>query len=133
MGELVNTPDLGPTWADAIDSAYRYGHDEFRREKYDDTREKVADLIAECNHDEGVAWSVFCNDAKLSMTIRRNKVQQRLWDAIDAYYHEHRPDEYRQLQREAVVAEDIVVAFEAGAMDALFDRPCNTKRVEGLK
>jgi hypothetical protein len=119
-------PALGPSWEDAIRSAYRYGYKHFER-GFSKEKEDLASL-----HDDA-AEEVIANESKYQLLVCESAANRRLWVAIDSFYDEFRSEEeYEQLQREAAVAEDIDVAFECGAHDALLQRECNPEKLSHL-
>jgi len=116
---VVEIPDLGETWEDAIKSAYKYGYNTFEGEY---SYELVKEKMREWEHEEGQTYAIdmASNDASVQQTINTSSHNRKLWEAIDDFYREHRTEEeYEHFRAEAVVAEDIYISWEAGAYDAL--------------
>ena len=133
MTRAWNKPDLGEQWNTAIDRAYEYGYKAFAGDDYLTTLKGEFRGIAEVD-DADMARNRMMNDPSVQSVIFESEASRALWDAIDDFYREHRPaTEYENLQREAVVAEDIDIAFEAGAMDALLGLDQDLEQLETLK
>jgi hypothetical protein len=124
--------NLGTTWEEAVDSAYKFGYREYNREdRYPGLKEQMQVWEEEVGQSDAI--SIAMNDVGIDATIHGNAIHEELWQAIDAFFEEEMPDELNErFQREATVASEIDVAFEAGVYDALFENEEDTSEVEHL-
>lgn len=113
----TQVPNLGTTWKEAIQSAYMCGYDAWKHSH--------AGLIEEARsmkNDVGRrdAQHILINDGKTAI-INEDQDYRRFCWAIGDFYEDHMSDELeQQYKRAEAVAEDIHVAYEAGAWDAIF-------------
>ena len=115
--------NLGSTWNEAIESVYTAGFEQFEY-----SMAGIIDEVREVKDSDG-------EDAASELLLNEydwfiSESTQELWWAIEDFYKDHMSEEeYEHLMREAVVAEDLSVAFQAGAYDAIMEKECDTSRV----
>jgi hypothetical protein len=131
---MSETPDLGTTWNQAVEACYSYGYEEYE----DDDREIVRKLRAVADViDDGTAIDLLMNDYDWVISDdghSGNGPRARLWGGIEDFYADHMTvSAQNRLDNEAAVAEDLVTAWETGAIDALLDRGYGARSLEGLK
>jgi len=128
----VTQPELGTTWEQAIENAYRYGYNEYSGDQvYREIKQQMREHRKETDENMAILFAI--NDPQFDATIHGGMAHKNLWDAIDEFFEKHMPTPVtEQYQREAVVAEDLSVAYEAGVYDALLGNERDTGRVEKL-
>lgn len=126
---MTQIPKLGSTWKAAVQNCYYLGYDYFSdKHSYKTLKDELRRLADE--HDEDHAVHVAMNDSGMQAAINENQGHRKLWWKIEDFFKEEMSDEmYAQFQREAVVAEDLDAAWEAGAFDALLGREENVEQV----
>lgn len=134
MYHTAHSPNLGETWSEAVVEAYRYGYEYFSH-GYEAVTKEYEKLLERENIDSpGVARAVVKEKMQVGQIVSTSEGSRALWKGIDLFFDNHMPEEVtRQYHREAAVAEELDVAFEAGAQDALFNQPCNPECVAHLR
>lgn len=112
--------DLGDSWNNALRKAYHIGYRQFDKPEYDDIRETVTEWAT--NNSEGYAVTRMMNDAAIDTAIFGTHAAKDFEAAIDTFFESNDDLDYEEYQRDSVVAEDLWIAFETGAYDALLDK-----------
>ena len=119
---------LGTSWEEAVKNSYRRGYDHFDGIGYKDIKETMRRWAEE--HDQDHAVHMAMNDVGIDAAITQNHVYAELWWDIEEFFKNHQSKErYERFQREAVVAEDLDAAWEAGAYDALLGNESDVSEV----
>ena len=119
---------LGETWEEAVKNSYRRGYDHFDGIGYKEIKETMRRWAEK--HDQDHAVHMAMNDVGIDAAISENQAHRELWWDIEEFFKNHQSKEmYERFQREAVVAEDLDTAFEAGAYDALLGNESDVSEV----
>lgn len=124
---MTNTPNFGTTWKEAIQSAYTYGYD-----CWEYSHAGVVDKARELLETEGedAAYDYLMD---MEWAITEGSESRAFWWGVDDFFAEQMSEEMNErYQREAAVAEDLHVAYEAGCHDAILGREWDLERVSHL-
>lgn len=128
----MSQPDLGTTWSEAVESAYNYGYNQFDNERNESLRSELRDVKSGYGKSFAATWAH--NAQSFEMTVHEGRIHRELWNAIDEFFTEEMPQQISErYKREAAVAEEIDVAYEAGALDALLGIEKDVSEVHNLK
>lgn len=110
-------PNLGTNWNEAIKSAYDLGWGRMDW-GWNETREELSELEDDFIPDD--------LREDIDVSLHEGMEYDRFHWAIEDFYENHMSDEeYQQFQRELAVAEDIIMAYDAGAWDNLLGEEYN--------